>query len=325
MRMRLRLRPGANRVMATLAALSFVPQLGLRRMRNHFGYGRALQPRRNPPRLRDVMMPQRRALVSILGSLAVLLNAAAVAAQADQSAIAKRLHAPDAADRVSALAQADALRPQEVGPVLRTALIEALAEQGDLLSERERALRIGQAVPPMDEIQDPEYVLALQRVVIGLRDSLAIPALAATLGTGGRVTRALAAFGEQAAPSVVAVVTAQESSPYAIDDSLVALRFMLEGAADAPLSAPTLRAIRRAAELRLTEPARLAVTGGTLRRAIDLAIALDDTGLRGTVEELARSPAAVAARGVTDPQMVRTIQKHAAERLAGAPALPRCC
>lgn len=253
-----------------------------------------------------------------------LLGAASVQAQVDQRAIAKGLLAADGADRVRALARAEAIRPADMGPELRSALIEALEREGELLARREAARQRGEAVPPLERLQDPEFILALARLVIELRDPRAIPALAGALGTGGRVTQAVVDFGEQAVPAVVAVVMSPESSPYAISDGLIALRCMVEGAGVSPLSARTLEAVRRAVEFRLTSLGRLASTGGTLRWAVDLAVALDSPGLRRIVESLSVDPNEVIARGVTDPDLIARTQRHATERLAGVPARPPC-
>lgn len=112
-----------------------------------------------------------------------------------------------------------------------------------------------------------------------------------------------------------------ESMNDAVNQGLIALRFMVEGAGESPLSRESLEATRRAAELRLME--RRPGIGSTLRRAIDLAIALDDPDLRRVVESLASDRAEVIRRGVTESYVIELTQTRAADRLAGRPPLPR--
>jgi len=139
------------------------------------------------------------------------------------------------------------------------------------------------------------------QTVAELNDPESIPALADSLGTGFVLHRTLAAFGEAAAPAVVAVVTSPESTYDAVNEGLIALRFMVEDMATHPLSRATLESIRLAAEQHLISPGRPAGTGTTLRWAIDLAVALNDRKLRGIVALLASNPNEVMARGITDP------------------------
>ena len=74
---------------------------------------------------------------------------------------------------------------------------------------------------------------------LDLKSPQAIPQLVKTLGLGfSLVPRQLAAFGEDAAPAVLAAVTTPApSNREAAYEGLMALRFMVEGAGTRPLSA----------------------------------------------------------------------------------------
>jgi hypothetical protein len=151
-------------------------------------------------------------------------------------------------------------------------------------------------------------------------DPHAIPALAGALGTGSTLVRdALADFGEQAAPDVLRLVTAQDTRYDAVGDGLMALRFMVEGARTRPLSPSTRDQIRRAAMQRLTGEQYFS----TLWYAIDLAVALDDPELRRIVQAIASDRNELVARGVSAPDIIALTQKRAAARLAGEPPEPR--
>jgi hypothetical protein len=238
--------------------------------------------------------------------------------QGEQQQAAQQLLSADARARWAGLALADTIPVERLTPELRLALIAALEREGQRLVARYRARRGGEALPPLE---DPEFIGAVSRAVARLRDPRAIPALAGALGTGFTVIDALAAFGELAAPAVLAVVTSPESMPDAVNHGLITLRFMVEAAETRPLSADTWAQIRGAAAQRLATGAGLYLT--TLWRAIDLAVVLKDPALRRTVESLASDRHALVARGVTDPEDIDRTQKRAADRLAGIPPLPR--
>ena len=131
--------------------------------------------------------------------------------------------------------------------------------------------------------------------------------------------QALAAFGEQAAPAVLGVVTSTESHYDEVNHGLITLRFMVEQTGARSLSANTVDQIRRAAQQRLTGRQYFP----TLWNAMDLAVALNDPNLRRIVQSLASNRNEVVIRGVTDPELIEKTQKRAADRLAGVPALPR--
>lgn len=234
-----------------------------------------------------------------------------------ESALAQRLLSDDVNERALAIEQTKGLAPRSIGPELRGVLIAILEREGRQHLLRYEADRRGENLKPL---QDPEFIARVSRVVAQLNDRKAIPALAAVAGIGASINTALADFGEQAAPAVLQVVTSSRSTHYAVDGGLIVLRFMVEEKGKRPLSTATLDNIRRAAEQRLTGKQEFVPT---LWRAIDLAVALRDPGLRRIVQSLASDPNQVIARGVTDPQLVARTQKRAADGLAGVPALPR--
>ena len=155
---------------------------------------------------------------------------------------------------------------------------------------------------------------------LDLKSPRVIPELVKTLGLGfSIVPQQLAEFGEDAAPAVLAAVTSADSDREVVGTGLMALRFMVEGAGPRPLSAGARERITQAAEQWLAARQQSILTLGA---AIDLAAVLGDPDLRRILESLASDPNAVASRGI-DAGSIHWIQKRAADRLAGAPPLPR--
>ena len=80
----------------------------------------------------------------------------------------------------------------------------SLEREGRIQVERVRADRRGEV---LQEQEDPEFITHVARTVAALHDPSTIPALANYgLGTGSPPRDALVAFGEQAAPAVLAAV-----------------------------------------------------------------------------------------------------------------------
>jgi hypothetical protein len=201
------------------------------------------------------------------------------------------------------------------------AIITALEREAALHKQRSASDRRGDSSPPL---QDPELLGRIATVVADFSDPASVPALASALGSGFTVIRALAAFGEQAAASVLAVVSSSDSGTDAVNHGLITLRLLVENSQTRPLRDATISSIRRATEQRLRTGKGLAVT--TLWWAIDLAAVLNDAQLRHSVERLATDWNEAIARGITDPQLVEQTRKRAADRLAGRPcrANDRC-
>lgn len=260
-------------------------------------------------------MKKRYAPVLLATTLAVTaIHANQEQAKADQHVIAQQLLGQDLRERSSAWGAALAIGPANSGQELRAALITLLEKENRIVVE---ARRRGVAV---STLENPEFIAHVARFVAELKDPLSIPALAGALESGSTAPmQTLAAFGEQAAPAILSVVTSPQSSHYAVEGGQTALRLMVEGAAPRPLTAGTLNQIRRAAQLRLTGPQYFT----TLWYAVDLAVVVKEDSLRRIVELLASNRTEVVARGVTDPKLIEQTQKRAADRLAGVPALPR--
>lgn len=235
-------------------------------------------------------------------------------AQQDQRELSRQLLEGNRVERSRALETVSGLSRLQVSPELRGALITLLARNNRIVAD---AAARNQALATFE---DPEFVTRVAHVVSQLDHPQAIPALAGALGTGSTlVPDALADFGEPAVPAVLAVVTSPTSHYSAVDDGLIALRFMVEGAGPKPLSKRSLDQIRAAARERLTGTEYFT----TLWRAIDLAVVLNDAGLRHIVQSLASDTGEVIARGVTDAALITKTQERAAQRLTGGRSLPR--
>ena len=191
-----------------------------------------------------------------------------------------------------------------LGPIRRN-LVDVTATEKDLLVAR------------LDEVEK----LCVTEVAEGLEDPQAIPALARALGTGSSiVSRWLAAFGEEAASSVIEVANASDQGTNEVGSALQTLRFMVEGSESQALSAGALDQIKETARRWLAARTN---TWQTLNAAIDLAAVLDDPELLQVLEMLASDPEEIIVRGVDYPPFVESAQRHAADGLAGVPPLPR--
>jgi hypothetical protein len=262
-------------------------------------------------------------LTSLYLSLATLLAPQApqtdgVRQQDAQEAIVRQLASNDAAQQRRALDAVEALGQRELGDSAKAALATALQQESRRHARRYWQRRSNQALEPLP---DPELIGALARTVAPLGDPRAIPAMAESMGFGFPITRALAAFGLQAAPAVLDVVMSPQSPEYAVNDGLIALRLMVEASTTSgPLTTPTMARITAAAEHHLTTKPRFIPT---VWWAIDLAAALGEPRLRAIVQEFASDPALATAMGATDPGLVEQTRKRAADRLAGIAPLPR--
>jgi len=230
----------------------------------------------------------------------------------DQQTIARQLLSNDPSERRKALEAARTIGPPNSSQALRAALITLLERMNEIVDQSQ------QSQIPLDVVENPEWIARVHHTVAALKEPAAIPALANALGIF-TVIRALADFGEQAAPAVVDVVMSPTRHHTAVDDGLRVLRFMVERRNTSPLSPETLAQIRRAARERLSGEQYFT----TLWYAIDLAAVLDDAELRRTLEELATFPGEIAVRGVRDPRLIEQTQRRAADRLTGVPASPR--
>ena len=200
----------------------------------------------------------------------------------------------------------------------RSALIKALHDEALLHRRHDVGVRRGEKPP---RLVDPERLPQLASAVGKLHDPASIPALAAALGSGFAAIRALSTFGQQAVPAILAVEASPESSTSAINEALIALRFIVEGAAiHGGIQQEVLADLRRVAVRRL---AGRDGSPTTLWWAIDLAWSLRDRELQQTVDALASDASLVVGRGITDPQLIEQTQRRAADRVAGLQPLPR--
>lgn len=245
--------------------------------------------------------------------LAALCCATSLRAQVDQHAVAQQLLHGDRAERSGALESARSLGPQHTGDELRAALITLLERNNRIIAEA------GKRQEPVSKSESPEFIAHVAHVVSQLGDARAIPALAGALNSGSTFVRdALAEFGEPASADVLRIVTSS-GDHYAVEEGLIALRFMVEGHGAQPLSSGTVAQIRQAAKQRLNGKQYFT----TVWHAIDLAAALNDVELRRILDSLATDGDAVAARGIQGVELIRRTQARAAQRLAGAPAAPK--
>lgn len=252
------------------------------------------------------------AILSLVGLGSILM------AQPDQRVLAREVLSEDVDVQARALQAIAEIARENVGPGLSGALIKALERENTKHMQHRLADRAGKNPPPLTA---PELYFEVAQAVIDLRDAAAIPVLAGALGTGTAVARALAAFGLQAVPTLLEVVTAVENDPYEVNNGLLALRFIAEKSAAQPLPESVGRQVIAAARKRLATGKGRSTT--TLWNAIELAVALKDPELRRIVESIANDRNEVIARGITDPQLIDQTQKYAADALSGVPLLPR--
>ena len=233
-------------------------------------------------------------------------------AGATQTAVASQLLSDVREERYAALEAVRAIPAPQVGPELRAALFALLDRQSAVAQD---AVQRGFAI---DTVENPEFMIAVQRTVAALHDPAAIPSLARALGMF-MLIQPLAEFGESAVPAVVDVVTSPRSRYYAVDDGLRVLQRIVQRESANPVSPSSRVLIRRAAQERLTGVQNFT----TLWYAIDLAGALGDPELKPTLEALATDSAEVAARGITTQSLIEQTKRRASERLAGGTATRR--
>ena len=257
-----------------------------------------------------------RAAVLTLALLAMVSPAAGAEPQVDQPVLAQQILGDDEDALVEAIGAIRNISPEDLSSELHAAILKKIRRNGVYNAERDAAMeRSNEWIEPLGT-ERLESIVQMFPLVAALRDPDTIPAL--IIGINNSVAReALAEFGEEAVPALLDAV--MSGNHYRVTGGLLALRFMVEGAAPRPLSAETRARIRRAAEHHLT--AGTDRSSVTLRRASDLAFALDDPELWRIVETLATDPDAIGAWGVA-PEYVERTRQHLLDRLAGVPPLP---
>jgi hypothetical protein len=235
-----------------------------------------------------------------------------------QGVIVQQLLSGDATQQRKALDSLEGLEGGQLSEEVKNAMATALQQESRRHVQRYWQVSAKAILEPMP---DPELLALLARSVSELHDPGMIPALAESLGVGFSVTRAHAEFGDAAADAVLDIVMSPQSTHYAVNDGLIALRLMVELAGpERGLPPSTMARIREAAEYHLTSKPRFI---GTVWWALDLAAVLPASPLREIVEAFASDPALARAMGATDPDVVYQTQRRAADRLAGVPPLPR--
>jgi hypothetical protein len=244
-------------------------------------------------------------------------------AQVDQAQLVDHLRHGNRAAQFAATQRVLDMGPELAGPPVREALISALVDEG----RRRAAWSRGEG----PRLEHPEMIARMAWVVADWEDPRAIEPLARALGTGSGAIRGLARFGEPAVAATVEAARAEAtrtgeglSGTAMVSDALIVLRFLAEGVGRAPLSAASRDQITMVARERLgvKQPST-----AILSRAIDLAVVLDDPGLREIVEAMAADPDAIGARlehsDDLEPRHVERIRQRAVNGLSGVPPLPR--
>lgn len=238
----------------------------------------------------------------------------ASAVEVDTDVLNEQLLGTDLGARARALAKSGKIIAE-----IKESLLSALEEEVTYLEERRVHARAG---IKLDNHRDPHFVTILTQAVIELHEPRALPPLIGVLGFGyARTFRALAEFGEPAVNPLVEVALNSDNLDQQ-REAMVTLRCLVEHTN--PLSDDAMSSIKRVAEVRMTTPVRLAETGIMLRNAVDLAVAVNDKGLRKLVELISSDSGAVRRQGVTDHERIEKTQKYASDRLNGVPARQRC-
>jgi hypothetical protein len=219
------------------------------------------------------------------------------------------LMSSDSAKQTEGLRMAQMVQPKYASKELRFGLVVALDREAAAYQQRLRT----EPGRPVSRYHD-----VLLTTVVALKDSVTIPVLAHSLGTGMAPIRALADFGPTAVTAALSVANASRGESEQVADGLLTLRLIVENS-PRPLNEEKRARVHSATATRLTGRQSLDV----LLRAIDLAVVLGDADLRQTVGRLANSASEVRQRGVDDASAIAKAQQQARDRLAGVPPQPR--
>ena len=226
-------------------------------------------------------------------------------AQPQQAALAEDILSGDRDQRQRAIFVAEALGPSRMSEDVRVALITLLEK---LDGERDAAFREG---VPLNEVVNFEFFMQVAGIVATLDDPRAIPALTrvGNYGYSKLAARGLASFGEQALPAILEIIEAPASDG-AVAYNVEALSTMV-----ADRGANGLSTSARDHLVRVARESLRSQVAGTLRVAVDLAVALNEPELLQTVRAFAQDSGELVARGVS-PTMARLLRKHATDALA---------
>ena len=215
--------------------------------------------------------------------------------------------ASDARNLADLLQEVSSIPAPEREEELREALIDTLA-----WSHQRTTVPLG----------DHETRFFLLDAVVQLEDRSAIPVIARAMGSGLMATRALVAFGPEAADHVLEIVESLEFADDGIlPGGLLTLRMMVEKAGSGGEYGEwfTGRKSRiHSVAAHFLDPAA-SNSFPSVVRAIDLAGALGDDDLRGMLAALEEG---ASLDGFSEYEKGR-IRERAGERLRGVPPLPR--
>ncbi|MFN8062929.1 MAG: hypothetical protein U0Q12_27505 [Vicinamibacterales bacterium] len=154
-----------------------------------------------------------------------------------------------------------------------------------------------------------EYYGDVVQMVAGCEDVAAIPALVGALSTGNMVIKALARFGEQALPQVLAVATADNrDNVVRLSSAIRALQFMVVQPISAVSRARIMASVRPRLEGRQQE--------GVWMAALDFAAASKDPGLLESLRSVAATGVSLAQVEDGEQETANRIQAHAERALA---------
>lgn len=224
-------------------------------------------------------------------------------------------NATELRDALRTLAAVDkATLPQQV----RGALVQALLDESARHKRRYFQSKEGKALDPLP---DPELITPLSIAVAEMKDPATIPAMAASLGYGSPLVKALVAFGSASIPHVAAVVMSPESTDSAVNYGLMTLRMIVERLGGPEKIDPSLLIeLRHVASYHLTNRPRFIPTTWW---AMDLASVLGDPTLRARLQQFTDEPKLAVEFGAIDDEVVAQTRKRATDRLRGVPPMPR--
>ncbi len=148
-------------------------------------------------------------------------------------------------------------------------------------------------------------------------DPVVIPAIVLFPMAGKDVYETVLRFGRPGLTGVLGTLSRKKTESWSYAHALTALAFFVDHWGVEAFDETTYSQMRYHAG-RTLEFAHFSTGSGlSLTSAILLASLLDDPGLRGMIAELAESPAAIRARGISCPPWVERIQRRAQDALDG--------
>ncbi len=251
-----------------------------------------------------------------LGALVLLGTTLTTAAQptADQGQLARELETGTGDQRAAAVRAISRIPATQRSPAVLTALINEVARLAAERDERMTTLTNGGTVEPL--LPYPEYRFAVLEPLTQSDDPRVITALMSFITSGGKVTRALAGFGELAVAEVEALALLDGSTAFdrgRISGALQTLQTMSQGPVRNPLTSASVQRLVEVARRRLTGVQHFLI----VRAAVGLAVATGDPSLIQRVRAIAESETVIQEFGILDPRDVWLVQSQAATVLEG--------